>query len=346
MASMPRPQLAALEARSDDRVFTLEEARQQGFTWETLRGSRLSRPFRGLRSLSANDATLYDRAVSYAARLRPDERFSHTTALALFGCPVRVPLHAPADVEIPVGFSQVRARGVRGHRRRRVEHPYCCAVPESLELLPTVQPLRAVLQAANELPFTELLVALDHLLLDDEHRYDPHLRIFAEDLSAFAERAAGPGCRRFRQAATLARQGAESRMETLSRMIGVRAGMPQLSLQHAVFDSRGRRIGRFDLADEETMQIFEYDGEHHRLVGKQFRKDLLRLDRARDEGWGVMVLHAEDVLISPERTGRRMPEKSSRRPLPVPVALTRPLDERWSAPNEPAIPIPSFSLSR
>ena len=111
--------------------------------------------------------------VSYAARLRPDERFSHTTALALFGCPVRVPLYAPVDVEIPVGSSQVRARGVRGHRRRRVEHPYCCAVPESLELLPTVQPLRAVLQAANELPFTDLLVAVSYTHLDVYKRQAP-----------------------------------------------------------------------------------------------------------------------------------------------------------------------------
>lgn len=57
-----------------------------------------------------------------------------------------------------------------------------------------------MLQSAVHLPFPELAVALDFLLLRDPRRYDSHLFVLPEELERFAESASGRGVRRFRAA--------------------------------------------------------------------------------------------------------------------------------------------------
>ncbi|MFD5600681.1 DUF559 domain-containing protein [Leucobacter sp. NPDC058333] len=161
-----------------------------------------------------------------------------------------------------------------------------------------------------------------------------------DGLRQFSEQAQGPGARRLRQVAKLARDGAESRMESLTRIVGYRVGIDDLELQLEVRDANGTWIGRFDLGDVAVKRIIEYDGEQHRTVRSQYLKDIRRLEAARDAGWRVMIVHREDVLHDYRGLAQRMLkflDRVPRRPRPP---LAKLLEERYppSAPTESAIP--------
>lgn len=328
---------------ADAPSFLVRDALASGCSRGILRSRRLARPFHGVRSSAPVGSCLRDRAIALVPKLRRDERLSHAAALSLAECPIRVPRQADVDVEAPQHLAQARGRGVRGHRRRREEEAFLCAVPELDDPVPMVAPLRAVQQAAGSLPFIELVVALDHLLREDDRRFDPLTRVSPEALAAFAATTTGPGARRFREAAALARVGAESRMETLMRLAGIRAGMPELRLQVDLHDACGRWIGRFDAVDDETRSIFEYDGEQHATSRRQRRRDRRKLQAARDAGWRVLVFYSEDVLDHPVEAGRSMLRFSGRAACAVRPVLARLLEERSGGDTEPAVPIPRVS---
>ena len=331
MTSQPQP-----IALTDERAFLVRDAARPGCGRATFRHPRWHRPFAGVRSRGPIAATLNGRALQYLPRLRPGERFSHATALALLGCPVRVSQHAPVDVSSPVAVGRVRCRGVAGHRHREIAPEYPCIVPEHDDRIPVSAPLDAVLQSALQLPFCELVVALDFLLLNPSGRYDPHLYVTRDDLKIFAAQASGRGTVRFREAAALARVGAESRMETLMRLGNARVGGPELRLQAELHDGQGCWIGRFDAADDEARAIFEYDGGQHLVSLQQRRRDAVKLQAARDAGWRVRVFFADDVLKSSLATGRRMLHFTGRPERPVRPMLARLLDERSGDRTEPA----------
>lgn len=322
----------------------VRDAVQQGYKEGTFKHPRWIRPFRGVRALGPQADSLQERALLYVPRLRERERFSHATTLALLGCPIRVSKSHPVDVSTPRPLATVRCVGTTGHKHALGSPEYWCSFPTLDTRVPISAPLLAVQQAAMQLPFSELVVALDHLLLNDPRRYDRWLRLSPDQLAHAAQNASGRGSVRFRAAAALARVGAESRMETLMRLCAVRVGMPDLRLQLDIYDDDGQWIGRFDTVDVRTRTIFEYDGEQHHFSRKQRRRDPQKLQKARDAGWRVMVLYVEDVLDTPLQTGQRMLEFSGNTPRPVPVSMLRLLDECAEHETVPAIPYESSRL--
>lgn len=319
----------------------VRDAVQQGYKEGTFKHPRWVRPFRGVRTLGPQADSLQERALLYIPRFREGERFSHATALALLGCPIRVSTSHPVDVSTPRSLTAVRCAGAAGHKHTRDAPEYWCALPQQDARIPVSAPFLAVQQAAMQLPFSELVIALDHMLLNGSKHFDRRRRLSADQLTHAAQTASGRGAVRFRAAAALALVGAESRMETLMRLCAVRVGMPELHLQLDIYDDLGRWIGRFDAVDVRTRTIFEYDGEQHHFSREQRRRDPQKLQRARDAGWRVMVLYVEDVLGAPLRTGRRMLEFSGNIPQHVPVGVARLLDERADHETEPAIPYAS-----
>lgn len=197
-----------------------------------------------------------------------------------------------------------------------------------------------------QLSFPELVVALDHLLRDETRRFDRHLRVSVAQVAEYAATATGRGAVRFRSAASLARVGAESRMETLMRLCAVAAGMPELTLQAEIRDASGRWIGRFDAADLESRSLFEFDGEQHLYSARQRQRDAVKHQQARDAGWRILVCYARDVIDRPRDTGRRMLAFTGRAPKRVPVALSRLLDERSGEDTESAIHYRRFDLAK
>ncbi|MBK0417986.1 hypothetical protein JD276_02915 [Leucobacter sp. CSA1] len=324
-----------------DRPFLVREAVGFGYGPGTFVHPRWHRPFHGVRSKSPVAETLYGRALQYLPRLRPGERFSHLTALALLGCPIRVPKQAPVDISSPERMGRVTCRGATGHRHRSDAPEFSCAIPEHDYWIPVSPPLIAVLQSAAALPFRELVVALDHLLRRDPARYDQQVHVLPEELGRFAGSAMGRGVVRFREAAALARVGAESRMETLMRLAGVRVGMPELQVQFEVFDENGTWIGRFDAADVATRSLFEYDGEQHFSSPRQRRRDACKHQAARDAGWRLLVFFPEELVGRLPPSGRRMLEFSGRTQGRIRPALARLLDEVSGDDTESALPLPS-----
>lgn len=175
--------------------------------------------------------------------------------------------------------------------------------------------------------------------LREGERFSHATALALQDLHALLEASSGRrGVTRFRSALDLARVGAESRMETLTRLAGARVGVTGLKLQLVVVDRDGRGIGRFDLAEELSRVLFEYDGEQHRTSHMQYLRDLDRLERARDAGWRVLLFHAEEVLARPDHAGRRMLLATGRPPRPVPVRIRRLLEEWPSSRTVSALP--------
>lgn len=290
-----------------------------GLTLEQLRHADFHRPFRGLRSLIPPPTDLYARSLAAAPLLREEDRFSHLSALALYGCPIRVPHGEPVHVESRYGSGSRRTAGITGHRwRQSMVHEVRVCRLDGL-VVHITSPVRALAQCVPLLPFSELVVAVDHLLRSESRR------LTDSDLSRLRIGTAAGA--RLARAVSIARVGAESRMETLTRLAGVRAGAPELALQFAVCDARGETIGRFDLAHETSRSLFEYDGEQHRVSRVQYLRDVQRLDRARDAGWSVTRFHAEEVLRAPAEVGARILSRTGSAAIPVDLALCRLLDE-------------------
>jgi very-short-patch-repair endonuclease len=328
------------------RAFLKQEAFGRGITRGSLENPHLARPFNGIRAASPVGNTLRERALAFLPRMRPDDRFSHKTALALLGCPIYVDESSLIDVESPTGTTPFRRNGLSGHRTLPGVPTLQLLIPEHEFFggedrgpIPTAAPLRAALQASTQLPFREIVVALDFLLRHDAKHFDPVVRVTPEELLKAAQKASGQrGARKFRAATQFARVGAESRMESLTRLIGEAVGLQDLKLQHEIRDRNGRFIGRFDLADEDSMSLFEYDGEQHRLSTRQYRHDLRRLDNVRAEGWRPLRLHAEDILQTPLETGQRMLAHAGRKAAQVSGPFSELLTEQAPGPVVSAQP--------
>ncbi len=174
--------------------------------------------------------------------------------------------------------------------------------------VPVVDPLTALLQSAALLTLSELVVAIDHLIRSPggRGRVPPVV-----DLRQLVDRAGdfrGKGARAIRLALSFARVGAESRMETLTRLLLIAYGLDSyFEMQANIEDARGW-IGRFDFVCSRKKVIVEYDGEQHRRDNVQYRKDLRRLERAHAAGYTVIRLLSEDVLRRPEESARRVAE--------------------------------------
>lgn len=237
-------------------------------------------------------------ARQFHPRLRPGEAISHTSALLMHGCPLRI--RAELHVTAQPTHARSRVRGVHGHgwdAPTRVT---------AVEGIPVSFPSTALLQSAGLLPLRELVVAIDHLVRPRGRVGETPPLLPMSDLRLEALRFRGRGATNLRIALELSQVGAESRMESLTRLVLYAYGLADhFSLQVEISDARGW-IGRFDLVDRLRKVIVEFDGDQHRTDKTQYEKDLRRLDRARDAGYVVIRLLSDDVLHRPRATATRV----------------------------------------
>lgn len=238
-----------------------------------------------------------EQAERFAPILRDGEAFSHTTALHLLGCPIRGAKEI--HVIVPRPLRGRKCEGVRGHT-----HSGVFSGVNGRNTLPVVAPDLAITQSAKLLELHELVVAIDHLITS---RSKNRLRLETLE-NRLSDHPRTPGARRLRRAIALARRGAGSRMETLTRLILVAYGLAEgFELQRELSDEQGW-IGRFDMVDEARKVIVEYDGEQHRTDRGQYLWDEQRLERARRAGYRVIRFHREEVLHAPETVAARVSE--------------------------------------
>jgi len=271
-----------------------------------LDGADLDRPFHGVREASREegpgDAALATRlARSYLPLLRPRDRFSHSSAAHLW------PLPLPRGLdELHVSTTRLgcrpRSRGVVGHESSR-------AGSVSRDGMPVSDPIGLFVELGCLLDHDDLVAVGDALVLDPEvlDPRDPRPWITLDELRAgVAAHPRAPGLALARRALRLVRVGAESRPESLLRLLLRRAGLPAPELNPVLRDRRGRRLGRFDLVYREARVIVEYDGDQHRTSTAQYERDIRRLERAREESWTVLQVRAHGLFVDPADTVARV----------------------------------------
>jgi very-short-patch-repair endonuclease len=279
-----------------------------------LRGPDLSRPFHGVRtSATAPNPTESDldrmlrSAADFAPLLVDGRFFSHTTAAAIWGCPLPPGSTATKGIHVSARSPRAapRGEGVVGHQamdpRIATVVRYGFAVSDAASTW---------LALASLLPLDELVVVGDHLVLDPFvlDPADPRPFTTMAELQARTGVFHGRGARRALTALGLARLGAESRPETLLRLLLLRARLPEPQLNLEVRDARGRWLGRSDLVWPAWRTVAEYDGDQHRSSARQYDNDISRIDRFIAAGWKVVRVRKRGLFVSPQGTVARVTE--------------------------------------
>lgn len=279
----------------DAGAFTLAAARQAGVGTGRLRGGDLERPFRGVRS--APITTLRGLALAYAERMSPEHAFAGRTAARLWGLPLTQEWtrNEPLDVARPGGSNRARSKGIREMAVARER--LFCVVHEGLLLL---DPPSTALTLARELSHEHLVQVVDALLTPAK-RY-PDLRLprktgaayaTPEQLAAFVEGCAGlAGVTALRAALADARVGAESRFETVTRLLIVEAGLPEPAV-HPLVIVDGIELHP-DLGYPHLKIAIEYEGDGHREASTWMR-DIDRYARLEAAGWIIVRITRGDL---------------------------------------------------
>ncbi|MDJ0333789.1 hypothetical protein QMG83_00980 [Salinibacterium sp. G-O1] len=254
-----------------DRPFTTAEAREFALTDRRLRALDLGRPFHGVRA-PGTQVTLDQLAHAYAARMPRHELFTHTTAAAIHGLRmprnfVELQLHVSAAPPHPAP----RSRGVIGHQS--------ALVPTIVGGLRVARPVDAWAQCAGILSLDELIVMGDGLL----KRHSP-IATLGEIESLVAALSGARGVVNLREAVLLMRSRTDSAMETILRLLIVRAGFPEPEVNGPIRNNFGAVIAHGDLVFRAQKVVVEYDGGGHREERQYFR-DIYRLDDIMEEGW-------------------------------------------------------------
>ncbi|MGY4772541.1 DUF559 domain-containing protein [Kribbella sp. CWNU-51] len=266
-------------------LFTAAQARAAGMSRGVLRGVGYRRVLGSVYVAAHVPVTPRLRAEA-ALLLTPDAVLSHQTALALWSA------EAPAGDDVHVSVrrdpqrTRPRIRGLRVHEVHNLE----CVLQVGLPLTP---PDRTFLDVAPYCDLTELVTAGDSLVR--RAGADPeHLREKAS--AAIGVR----GVRLAREAAALVRRGVDSPMESWLRLLLVLAGLPEPEVGRVIYDADGGWLARPDLCYPDLKIAIEYDGQHHLLDIRQWRRDIRRRENLEREGWLVRVITAHDLLQSPD----------------------------------------------
>ncbi|MEF2977475.1 DUF559 domain-containing protein [Subtercola sp. YIM 133946] len=279
--------------------FHVRAAQDAGLSEKRLRSHDLARPFSGVRSLTSADATVVDRCRAFMPRIRDGEFFSHLTAAALWDCPLpgRYAPTAKVHVAIPAPNGESRARGVVGHK---IKYP-------KVEVwrrhgLPVSDPATTFIHCATLLGLDDLVAVGDHLILSPRRQALGERRPHTSAAHLFSRVSAyqGPGKRRATEALALMRQGAESRPETLLRLLIRRAGMPEPQLNVDICDHNGIWIARVDMLYPQARLVVEYDGEQHRTDDVVYENDARRHARIRRAGFTELTVRKHGLFRAPE----------------------------------------------
>lgn len=224
--------------------------------------------------------------------------FSHVTAALLHGLPLPLRLLEQTDVDVGTNLRTRRrkGRGVRGHLIP-AEHAHVILVDQ----LPVSSAIDVWTQLSAVLTLDELVMLGDALV----RRHKPLATM--EELAAAVTRHTGhSGARRLREALTLVRPRTDSARETQTRLLIVRAGLPEPEVNPALTNRFGEFLAYGDLVYRQYKILIEYDGGHHRDDEVQFHRDIDRLDALMAEGWRVIKVNKTHLGSASHATAERI----------------------------------------
>lgn len=292
-----------------------------GLTDAQWRARGLRRVTRSVRA-TVELATLADRCRAFALALPDDVVFSHLTAARLWDLPLPRWAEECSDLDVlrETARPAIERRGCRGHRGLEARGTAQVRGLPVTSLADTWVDLAEV-RRPRTFGVDDLVVLADVALMHwatvvavapgeeewqavsrwEETRIGVQSRPDHRDRlrAALDARTRPRGAVRLRQALADARVGSRSPMETRSRLLVVRAGLPEPELNVAI-SGHGGWLLEGDLVWRRERVIAEYQGEHH--GGRRRRSmDEARRALAEDEAWTVVEIYAEDHHHPPRR---------------------------------------------
>lgn len=277
-----------------DVAFRTRDAASAGVPRGRLDAADLAAPYPGVRApAGAAASSVLERCALLLPRLEPHQFFCGTTAGVLRGVPLpawcgREDLHVGALSPA----REPRIAGVVGHRFRLSF--------DDLTLvggMPVPCAAETFAQLGGMLSTDDLVCVADHLLTFGAVPLD--------ELRSAAEVPRRRGALALREAVAVARNGAESAQETKTRLILVRAGLPEPELNWELHTSSGRFVARLDMAYPRYRVCVEYDGRQH-ATGDQFARDADRWTEIESEGWILVRVLAHHLRDSSPGVVRRV----------------------------------------
>lgn len=305
MTRAPRPLPVGL-----GDAFGCAEAIVRDVSRRRLRAGDLDAPFRGVRlrreDPAAEDSeplaidrrlrhSLLRQAHAYAAVAPRGTFFVGPVAFAAHGLPLRSEwAERPLDVGIHPPAHAPRGRGVRGVKvsRRMVE-------------LCEVDGLR-VADAATSWALSGTWLSLDPLIVlgdalvrvprDTRGVPQPQRRLATiEQLRAAATVPWRRGSERLLEALGSVRVGSMSPLETDTRLVLVRGGLPEPELDVPIRTRDGALLGICDAVYRRHRVVVEVEGRHHRTSDRQWNRDLEKYAALAAAGWEVVRVTSQHL---------------------------------------------------
>lgn len=323
--AVPRDPVAEKLPPLDEHApFLRSSGIRTGITRHRLDGPDFHRVFGTVRVRAT--VALTPLTLTRAARLLvPTAVASHQTAARLWGG--LVPDTQETHVIVTSARWRRRRPGLHCHVRSTTDTRPVPGTQDGGGNLLVTTPEQTFVDLATELTLVDLVVLGDSLVLKAVTTTDALLDA--------ADRATGPGSALARQAAALVRSGAESGMETRTRLLLVLGGLPEPQVNEWVLDDSGRGRYRLDLPYPDLRLAFEYDGRQHAESSTQWGWDLARREWLDGEGWRLVVFRSEDIYVSPWETVRRAQEALAQRGFLVDLPEVAPLEFRRHFPGQP-----------
>ncbi|ASD23369.1 hypothetical protein B7495_15660 [Cryobacterium sp. LW097] len=280
------------------RAFSHQEGLAEGVTRARMRGDDLATPYYGIRSppLDPTDPLAHVRA--YLPHLSSEQFFSHSSAALIHGLPLPPRLARDPRVHVSTHIAGLRhgGRGVVGHhvQRDRVRVVVVSGVP-------VTTPVDTWCQLSTLLALDTLIEVGDALV-----RRKRPLATMAELRAGVLRYTGQRGAKRLREAFESVRPRTDSAKETATRLMIVRAGLPEPEVNGEIFDRRGRKIATGDLVFRGYRVLVEYDGEQHRADEEQYHWDVDRLDAIMEAGWRVIRVNKSHLRMSPSPALRKI----------------------------------------
>lgn len=278
---VPRP----LPSPLDSHAFSLADAAARNIGPGRLRGKDLDKPTRGVRLHSSIAADLIQRARAYQLAAS-DAVVSHITAAILWCFWLPLDLQGTLEIHVsrPPGARAVRRAGAIGHNATLADAD---VVHGASVVCTSVE--RTWCDLATVLSLDELIIAGDFLL----KRRAP-LSSVAKLNAAVARMSGRRGVLKAREALEGIRERTDSAKESEIRLLLLRAGLPEPSINCAVLDAYGAYLEEPDMTYPKFKIALQYDGGHH-INEDQRRWDISRDERIIEIGWRVLKLTQLDL---------------------------------------------------
>lgn len=272
-----------------DRPFTRREFTDHGYDPRVLRRRVYRSVLKGVWvHVDCIDDTTRIRA---ALLVHPEGAIaSHFSAARLYRLPV--PEHPFEHVTVFRPKDRRRRNGVKSHVTKRLRRV------RQVRGIPVLDPVSTFIQLAGHLSLVDMVVLGDALVRE--------FGITPAKLRRLCLRSGDYHAKRAAEAAEYVREGVDSPMESILRMLIVLAGLPEPQVNVQLVDESGVLRRRFDLYFADARLIVEYDGRQHARDTAQWRRDLERREELDEDGYRILVVTAEGIYQDPVRTLERV----------------------------------------